>query len=124
MPQTLSLIALVVGIFAASLELPVFYTANPDYVKSMATVAALQEFKDGGLISHEAARIPETRDQVAVSIRMKESKETAADGMLAKQEIKYALRLKTSSLCLELEPGCLQVREKQLLKTVSVKTPI
>ncbi len=124
MPQTLSLIALVAGIFAASLELPVFYKANPDYVKSMATVAALQEFKDGGLISNEAAPIAASRDQVAVSIRMRESKETAADGLLAKQEINYALRLKTSSLCLELEPGCLQVREKHILKTVSVKTAI
>ena len=87
MPQTLSLMALVAGIFAASLELPVFYKANPDYVRSMTTVAALKEFKDGDLISNEAARIPASRDQIAVNIHMKESKETAADGLLAKQEI-------------------------------------
>ena len=124
MKQILSLIAIVVAIFAASLELPVFYKANPDYVKSMTTVAALKEFKDGDLISNEAARIPASRDQVAVNIRMKELKETAAEGLLAKQEINYALRLTTSSQCMELEPGCLQVREREVLKTVSVKTPI
>ncbi len=55
---------------------------------------------------------------------MKELKETAADGLLAKQEINYALRLTTSSQCMELEPGCLQVKEREVLKTVSVKTPI
>ena len=124
MPQTLSLMALVAGIFAASLELPVFYKANPDYVRSMTTVAALKEFKDGDLISNEAARIPASRDQIAVNIHMKELKETAADGLLAKQEINYALRLTTSSQCMELEPGCLQVKEREVLKTVSVKTPI
>ena len=107
-----------------SLELPVFYKANPDYVKSMTAVAALKEFKDGDLISNDAARIPASRDQVAVNIHMKESKETAADGLLAKQEINYALRLTTSSQCMELEPGCLQVKQREVLKTVSVKTPI
>ena len=122
MTQILSLIVIVAAIFAASLELPVFYKANPDYVKSMTTVAALKEFKDGDLISNEAAGIPASRDQVAVNIRMKELKETVADGLLAKQEVNYALRLTTSSQCMELEPGCLQVKERDVLKTVSVKT--
>ena len=124
MKLTLSLMAIVAAIFAASLRLPVFYTANPDYVKRMASVAALQEFQDGDLISNEATRMPSSRDQVAVTIRVKESKKTAVEGLLAKEEINYALQLKTSSQCIELEPGCLQVREKQVLKTVSVKTPI
>ena len=62
--------------------------------------------------------------EVAVTIRMKESKDTAADGLLAKEEINYALRLKTLSQCIELEPGCLKVREKKVFKTVSTKTPI
>jgi hypothetical protein len=124
MTQVLSLIFFVAAIFVASLQLPVFYKANPDYVKSVATVAALQEFGEGNLVSNEAARIPESRDQVAVSIHVKESKETAADGLLAKKEINYALRLRTTSQCMELEAGCLQVREKRLFKTVSLKTQI
>jgi hypothetical protein len=122
--QFVSLIFIIAAIFVASLQLPVFYRANPDYVKSMATVAALQEFRRGDLISNEAARIPASRDQVAVTITMKEMKDTAADGLLAKQEINYALRLKTSSHCLELQPGCLQVKEKRIFQTVSLKTPI
>ena len=124
MTQALSLIGIVATIFAASLHLPVFYKANPDYVKSMATVAALQEFRGGDLVSNEVERIPASSDQVAVTIHMKELKETAADGLLAKEEINYALRLETSSFCIELEPGCLQVRERRISKTVSVKTPI
>ena len=66
MKLTLALFGIVAAIFVASLQLPVFYTANPDYVKRIASVAALEEFKDGDLVSHEAARIPSSRDQVAV----------------------------------------------------------
>jgi hypothetical protein len=122
--QVLSLIFFIAAIFVASLQLPVFYKANPDYVNSMATVAALQEFRDGNLVSNEATRMPASRDQVAVTIHMKGSKVTAPDGLLAKEETNYALRLETSSACIELEPGCLRIREKRVLKTVSVKTPI
>lgn len=42
MNQVLSPILFVAAIFIASLQLPVFYKANTDYVKSVATVAALQ----------------------------------------------------------------------------------
>lgn len=124
MKLTFSLIVIVAAIFVASRQLPVFYTANPDYVKRMASVAALREFKDGDLVSNEATRVPSARDRVAVTIRLKESKKTAVDGLLAREEIDYALRLTTSSQCIELEPGCVQVKEKQILKTVSVKSPI
>ena len=45
----------------------------------MTAVAALQEFRDGNLVSNEAARVHSSRDQVAVTIRMKNSKETAPE---------------------------------------------
>ena len=121
---TLSHLALAAAILLAGYQLPFFYNANPEWVKSMASIAVLREFRNCDLVSTEAAPIPASRDQMAVIIRMKESKDTAAEGLLAKEVINYALRLKTLSQCIELEPGCLKIREKKVLQTVSTKTSI
>ena len=45
----------------------------------------MQEFKDGGLISNEAARMPSSRDQVAITIRVRDRKESAVEELLSKE---------------------------------------
>jgi hypothetical protein len=103
------------------LQLPVLYKANPDFVRSVSSVAALREFEGGDLVSNEVTMTSDSRQISDVSLRLKQSKSSSEYGLLAKEEIRYALQLKTASHCLELQPGCLEVKEKKVLKTISVK---
>ena len=121
MTQYISLIVAVVAIFVTSLQLPVFYKANPDFVRSASSIAALQEFKGGDLVSDEVTTTSDLSEISNVSLHLKQSKSSSDYGLLAKEEISYALQLKTASHCLEIQPGCLEVKQKKVLKTISVR---
>ena len=121
MTQYVSTIVAVIVMFIISLQLPVFYKANPDFVRSASSVAALQEFKGGDLVSDEVTMTSDSRELSTVSLRLKQSKSSSDYGLLAMEEISYALQLKTASHCLELQPGCLEVKQKKVLKTISVR---
>ena len=121
MTQYISLVFAVVAIFVTSLHLPVFYKANPDLVGSVSSFAALQEFEGGDLVSHEVTMTPGSSQNSNVSLSLKQLKSSSEYGLLAKEEIRYALKLETASYCYELQPGCLKVKQKNVLKTISVK---
>ncbi len=100
------------------------YRANPDFVRSTASIWALRDFEGGQLLSGEVAVNPAARDTTDVTLRLKETKDSSKEGIRTQEDIGYALHLKTRSHCLELEPGCLEITQKSIVKAISVKAAL
>jgi hypothetical protein len=106
-------------IIALSMNMPVFYRADPNLVLSAASVSELRALQGAKLLENRVAISPNAGDTAFVTLYLTEA-QFSAEGPLTKTEIGYNLHLTTRSRCYELEPGCLEIRNKSVLKAVSV----
>ncbi|MBJ7532825.1 hypothetical protein JDN40_01670 [Rhodomicrobium vannielii ATCC 17100] len=106
-------------IIALGLNMPVFYKADPNLVLSAASVSELKAFQGAQLLENRVTISPKAGDTAFVTLQLTEA-QFSAEGMRTKTEIGYNLHLTTKSRCYELEPGCLEIRDKSVLKAVSV----
>jgi len=111
------------AIIALGMNIPVFYKADPNLVLSAASVSELKAFEGAKLLENRVAISPKAGDTAFVTLHLTEA-QFSAEGLLTKTEIGYNLHLTTRSLCYELEPGCLEIRDKSVLKAVSVSVAL
>ena len=96
------------------------YKANLDYVRAVSMLAVLPDLKAAGIgkISVERGK---ARDISTITGQAKASRTNLASSLLTQEDTRYSFKLVTKSYCLELEPGCLEIQQRNILKAVSVK---
>jgi hypothetical protein len=100
------------------------YKANPVYIRSMASVTVLRGLQHGTLTG-DAVVTPSGKSGISyVTLGAKTSTFSDRTGFLAREDTTLSYRLTTKSSCLELEPGCFEIRDERIRKTVSVKLTI
>lgn len=112
---------LVLALLALGIYFAPAYRANPDYVRSASTVAIMGQFVDVRLINGIKVERGAAPDISKVTWQASTSKIDAASGVLTQEETSYSFTLLTKSRCFELEPGCLEIQQKKILKVVSVQ---
>jgi|GEM_PF-4114600 len=108
------------AIIAAGYHLPIYYKANPNLVLSAASVSELHAFEGAKILENKVSVNPRAANISFVTLQLRQAQASFEDGLLANTEIGYNLHLTTKSRCFELEPGCLEITEKKVLKAVSV----
>jgi hypothetical protein len=104
--------------------LPPHYKANPDYVRSASARAVLQDIGDANITGDISVAPSARADTAYVSGNAMETRSSFEQGFLTLQRTDYSFRLLTRSHCFELQANCLEIKDKDVRKTVSVKVPL
>lgn len=96
------------------------YKANLDYARTVSMLAVLPDLKAARIDKIMVAR-GETRDISTITGQAKASRTDTASSLLTEEDTRYSFKLVTKSYCFELQPGCLEIQQKNILKAVSVK---
>ncbi|MGO8780724.1 MAG: hypothetical protein ACLQKK_17725 [Rhodomicrobium sp.] len=97
------------------------YRANPIYVRSTLMLTIIHQIDDASLIKWVKVERAGAPDISTVTAQAATSKTDFTNGFLTRESAKYSFKLVAKSLCLELEPNCLQIQKENILKAVSVK---
>ena len=110
-------------LFAMYWTVPV-HKANLTYVRGATAMAFMHELGTLHAPLTIAAQPADRPDLMLVSAGAVEISSSELAGLRTDRETTYKFSGRTRSYCFELEPGCLEIEQKQVSKAVSVKVPM
>ena len=109
----------VVGIVAAMAALPA-HRANLDFVRSAVTMEMIKRLGEPNAVPTVTVKTT-ARPDVSLVFGRAVKRNTSTEGLRTEMMTSYTLNGRTKSYCLELEPGCLEIDQGPLLKSIAVK---
>ncbi len=97
---------------------------NLDYVRAVASLHLLRELSNRDVIFPIKAELSKSEDVSLVSGHAINKFRSTQDGLRINREESYVFSARVKSLCLEIEPGCVQFKDQRLLESVSVRVPM
>jgi hypothetical protein len=111
------------GILGAGMALPT-HKANLDYVRGATAMKVMHELNDPGVVLHIKAEPAGKPGISLVSGRAVEFSPSETNGLRTETKTVYTFNGQTKSYCIEIEPGCLEIRHGPFSKSVSVRVPM
>jgi hypothetical protein len=98
------------------------HKANPTWIRSATSIMLMHEMKDAQMISNNVAPDPGRRDRAAVTVRLEQYNHTTDYGYSANRDVVYEVTALARSRCGEFIPGCMELEQKNVFQTISIKT--
>jgi hypothetical protein len=98
--------------------------ANLSYVRSATALKVMQELNEPGVVLRIEAEPAGKAGVSHVFGHAVEFRRSEDSGLRTETKTTFTFNGQTKSYCMEIEPGCLEIRHGPFFKSVSVSTPM